>query len=669
MVSSETAWLEHNQRFLTAAVAEVRTRLERFGEGGATRDCATGVDTESRPAPDHSESVDPVPAVEVLVRSFGLSSFERDILLLCAGMELDSSFGGLCAVAQGNPARPYPTFSLALAALPNPHWSALSPMAPLRRNRFIEIAGHASLTTNQLAIDERILHFLTGIQYLDDRLGAVLRAVEPPEEIAPSHAAQARSIYSTWKRSQRPMPVVEFCGPDGITKRAVAAFACVEIGLGMYSLAADQIPTNPSDAEGFLRLWERESLLTSSALYIDAEGIDMQDVKALAQISRFLEAVQGPVILSSRDPWRPLNRGLKTVEIGKPTAKEQERAWQNALKSGNADVNGHVSTLVGQFNLNIAAIRATVDEALESGDGDSLERALWEGGRSQARARLDGLAQRIEAVAQWDDLVLPPPERELLREISSHVLHRSTVYEAWGFGRISKRGLGISAMFAGSSGTGKTMAAEVLANALHLDLYRIDLSSVISKYIGETEKNLRRVFDAAEDGGAILFFDEADALFGKRSEVKDSHDRYANIEINYLLQRVESYRGLAVLATNMRSALDPAFLRRIRFVVNFPFPDFGYREQIWQRVFPASTPVESLNTGLLARLAIPGGNIRNIAMNAAFRAAEEGSPVRMKHLAQAARHEFVKMEKPIPETEIADWDAVAQLNEEYRAHA
>jgi SpoVK/Ycf46/Vps4 family AAA+-type ATPase len=257
----------------------------------------------------------------------------------------------------------------------------------------------------------------------------------------------------------------------------------------------------------------------------------------------------------------------------------------------------------------------------------------------------------------------------MLREISSHVKHRAKVYENWGFGATSRRGLGISSMFAGSSGTGKTMAAEVLANVLHLDLYRIDLSSVISKYIGETEKNLRRVFDAAEDGGAILFFDEADALFGKRSEVKDSHDRYANIEINYLLQRMESYRGLAVLATNMRSALDPAFLRRIRFVVNFPFPDFGYREQIWRRVFPATTPVESLDASLLARLVIPGGNIRNIAMNAAFRAAEEETPVRMKHLAQAARHEFVKMEKPVPETEIAPWDTLLATDQEFSSHA
>jgi SpoVK/Ycf46/Vps4 family AAA+-type ATPase len=235
------------------------------------------------------------------------------------------------------------------------------------------------------------------------------------------------------------------------------------------------------------------------------------------------------------------------------------------------------------------------------------------------------------------------------------VAHRTTVYDSWGFGAISARGLGISALFAGSSGTGKTLAAEVLANALALDLYRIDLSSVVSKYIGETEKNLRRVFDAAEDGGAILFFDEADALFGKRSEVKDSHDRYANIEINYLLQRMESYRGLAVLATNRKGDLDPAFMRRVRFVVNFPFPDTSLRAEIWRRIFPTGTPTDDLDVAKLSRLKVAGGNIRNIALNAAFLAAAEGSSVGMFHLQRAAKAECAKIEKPLTEAEIGGW--------------
>jgi SpoVK/Ycf46/Vps4 family AAA+-type ATPase len=215
--------------------------------------------------------------------------------------------------------------------------------------------------------------------------------------------------------------------------------------------------------------------------------------------------------------------------------------------------------------------------------------------------------------------------------------------------------LGISALFTGESGTGKTMAAEVLARELGLELYRIDLSAVVSKYIGETEKNLRRVFDAAEESGAILLFDEADALFGKRSEVKDSHDRYANIEVSYLLQRMEAYRGLAILTTNLRTALDAAFQRRLRFVVQFPFPDQEQRELIWRGVFPAATPLEGIDHGKLARLNVAGGHIRNIALNAAFSAAAEGRPVRMQYVLQAARAEAAKREQALTETETRGW--------------
>jgi SpoVK/Ycf46/Vps4 family AAA+-type ATPase len=285
-----------------------------------------------------------------------------------------------------------------------------------------------------------------------------------------------------------------------------------------------------------------------------------------------------------------------------------------------------------------------------------LSEILWQACREQARPRLDDLAQRIEPVATWDDLVLQDRERQTLRDIAVHVRHRTQVYETWGLASTSARGLGFSALFAGPSGTGKTMAAEVLANELRLDLYRIDLSQVVSKYIGETEKNLARLFDAAETGGTILLFDEADALFGKRSEVRDSHDRYANIEVSYLLQRMEAYRGLAILTTNMKSALDTAFLRRLRFVVQFPFPSVEQRAAIWQRIFPKATPTEGLDTAKLAQLNVSGGNIRNIAMNAAFYAADAGEPVRMDHMLRAARSEYSKLEKTLTSTEIRGWE-------------
>ncbi len=298
-------------------------------------------------------------------------------------------------------------------------------------------------------------------------------------------------------------------------------------------------------------------------------------------------------------------------------------------------LNGQIEVLTTQFDLDVQEIHAAGAELLADAsrmDEEVSGAALWDACRVQSRPRLDDLAQRIEPAAEWDDLVLPEAQRQILREVAAHVRQRTRVYEAWGFAAKGARGLGISALFAGASGTGKTMAAEVLANELRLDLYRIDLSQVVSKYIGETEKNLRRVFDAAEEGGAILLFDEADALFGKRSEVKDSHDRYANIEVSYLLQRMEAYRGLAILTTNMKGALDTAFMRRIRFVVQFPFPDAAQRAEIWRRVFPPDTPTEGLDTNRLARLNVTGGNIRNIALNAAFLAADAGEPVRMAHL-------------------------------------
>jgi SpoVK/Ycf46/Vps4 family AAA+-type ATPase len=239
----------------------------------------------------------------------------------------------------------------------------------------------------------------------------------------------------------------------------------------------------------------------------------------------------------------------------------------------------------------------------------------------------------------------------LIRRIAGQVRTRHRVYDQWGFSEKMNRGFGISALFSGESGTGKTMAAEVIANDLRLNLYRIDLSAVVSKYIGETEKNLRKLFDAAEQGGAILFFDEADALFGKRSEVKDSHDRYANIEINYLLQRMEAFSGLAILATNMKSALDPAFMRRLRFIVDLPFPGVRERQLIWEKALPPGVPKQDLDYARLARLNISGGNIHSIALNAAFAAAGDGQTVTMPILLAAARAEMRKLEKPIHESE------------------
>jgi len=365
--------------------------------------------------------------------------------------------------------------------------------------------------------------------------------------------------------------------------------------------------------------------------------------------------------IGERERRRIGQRASVAFDIRHPLAREQRDCWYAALKL-TPDADGApspIDAVCAQFDLPDALIRSIAAEALaiarSAADDGAATAALWELCRARLRARLDTLAQRIETRHSWDDLVLPGSEIGILQTIVAQLRQRTTVYDRWGFAAKSTRGLGISALFAGPSGTGKTMAAEVLANQLRLDLYRIDLSSVMSKYIGETEKNLRRVFDAAEESGAILLFDEADAMFGKRSEVKDSHDRYANIEVSYLLQRMEAYRGLAILTTNMRSALDPAFLRRLRFVVQFPFPDAPEREAIWRRAFPPAAPTQGLDPARLAQLRIAGGNIRNIAMSAAFLAADAAEPVRMSHVLAAARHEYAKLERPLTAAESEGW--------------
>jgi hypothetical protein len=652
--AAHIGWLEANQRDLMSALGEVRIALERSAAQGAQAEPA-----EERPQPA---------PLRILTTAFGLSRFERAILLLCAGMELDSRFAALCAAAEGERGRPYPSFGLALSVLPEPHWTAMIPAAPLRHWRLIEctIQSGGSLLTAPLRIDERVLHFLTGIRYLDERLSGLVEPVQDDQLVA-SHRDLARRIATTLSGSASPTPLIQLCGADAATRRAVAAGACGMLSLRLHAAAAEHVPPGAAELDAFARLWERETALDSAALYLEAESLDRADGKAVAQVSRLVELLRGPVLLGTHDPWRALRRPTLCVEVRKPTQEEQGALWHNLLAATplptaarqaggvNGQAYGHVNELVAQFNLSVPSICASMGLALSDGNPDEAPEArLWNACRAQARLRLDDLAQRIEPFAGWDDLVLPDAEKRLLRDIAAQVARRATVYGTWGFARRNNRGLGISALFVGPSGTGKTMASEVLARALRLDLYHIDLAGVVSKYIGETEKNLRRVFDAAEDSGAILFFDEADALFGKRSEVKDSHDRYANIEVSYLLQRMEAYRGLAVLATNNKGAVDTAFLRRIRFVVNFPFPDARQRAEIWRHAFPSSTPTDGLDVARLARLNVAGGNIRNIALNAAFHAADAGEPVRMTHILRATRAEFAKLDKPL--TEIDIWE-------------
>ncbi|MBW4599428.1 MAG: ATP-binding protein [Calothrix sp. FI2-JRJ7] len=661
-------WFDANQCFLSAALALVRYEIEKYTVRSENQVEQEQKDLLLQTLHAATAAMPETAALDKVCKFFGLSNFESNILLMCACMEFSGDFSGLCAAAQGDTQRAYPTFSLALAALPDAHWDALAPHAPLRFWRLIEIGEGRALTLSPLRIDERILHYLVGTEYVDERLIGIIEPKNEVGNLAPSHQELVQQVSILWTHTQKEflgtlkeipyVPVVQLCGNEPITKRAIAASVCKMLGLSLSIIPAQLIPSAPSEMETLIRLWEREAILSQGALLLDYDKIEMTDSARAHTIGRFIERVNGFLFVSCRERMHQIQRPIVSFDVYKPTTEEQTALWQGTLADLAPQLNGQLNRLVAQFNLTPSTIRAAYTEAaaqLRQGQDKDLGNILWDACRVQARPRLDELAQRITSKVTWQDLVLSSTQEQMLREIAAHVRQRATVYQSWGFAAKNARGLGISALFAGTSGTGKTLAAEVLANDLCLDVYRIDLSSVISKYIGETEKNLRQVFDAAEEGGVILLFDEADALFGKRSDVKDSHDRHANIEVSYLLQRMECYPGLAILTTNLKSSLDTAFMRRIRFVVQFPFPDTTQRTEIWRRIFPQNTPTEGLNATKLAQLNVSGGNIRNIALNAAFLAADASEPVQMKHVLRAARTEYTKLEKSLTDSEIQGW--------------
>jgi SpoVK/Ycf46/Vps4 family AAA+-type ATPase len=677
----EQNWEDFNRAYLMGALDDLREALRKHYAPGPheTGESETGEVAHAaqvRQAGAGGHSVDAPPAIETICAIFGLSSFDRRILLMCAAVELDSRFAPIYEAANRGQRPALPTFSLALAAFDDAHWSAILPESPLRHWHLIEVLSGDALTTSPLRIEERILHYLTGMRSMDERVRGVVDGVGPARTLTPSELAVAKRIVECLspRNRQESRPVVQLCGGEPESRRAVAAQACMLLGLGLYGLNVQAVPRGVAEIDLFLRLWERETVLQPNCLLLEFDDGPALDAAGEFAVKRLIERLRSPLMISNREQIKPVERKMVTVDVPKATAKEQVELWYRALGAAAPVLNGEVAAIVSQFSMSADRIEAALAQMprelwqpnLESVSDDgadgaaaeaapALAQALWDACRMQSRPRLEGLAQRIEPAAAWDDLVLPDKQKQLLSQIALHVRQRTKVYRSWGFASKGGRGLGISALFAGPSGTGKTMAGEVLANQLQLDLYRIDLSQVISKYIGETEKSLRRVFDAAEESAAILLFDEADALFGKRSEVKDSHDRYANIEVSYLLQRMEAYRGLAILTTNRRDALDTAFLRRIRFVIEFPFPEAPQRAEIWARAFPRQTPTDGLRIDRLARLSAAGGNIQNIAMGAAFLAADAGEPVRMSHLLTAARTEFTKIERPLADSEVAGW--------------
>jgi ATPase family associated with various cellular activities (AAA) len=619
-----TGWEAANRDYLVAAVGVARARL-------ISGPAAAG-NGDGRPAPavagaeaavERARAKLPAPAtLDRVVAGFGLSDFERDVLLLAAAPELVTAAADELEALSG---MRRPSFGLALARLPSAHWSALTPAAPLRRWHLLRLADPDSVTRSPLAVDERVLHHLAGAGHTDPWVAALTRPVPAVGELPATLHAVAAQAGQAWARGE----VVALHGPQPANARAVAAAAATAAGLDLYELAAADLPAGAAERDRLLRLMERESVLADAAWAVDLVAVRPDEP---ATGIRALGGLAAPVaLLASADQALPDGSATR-LDVPRLEPAERRRALAAAVHRAGGQA-ADVDRVAAVYDLALSEMDAA---ARDVAGGAPLRAAC----RARARRAFGGLATVRTPRAAWADLVLPAGAKAQLRALVAEVRHRTTVLDDWGFGR-GDRGLGTAALFAGPSGTGKTFAAEVIAAELDFDLVHVDLGQVMSKYIGETEKNLGRLFDAAEDGGVVLLFDEADALFGRRTQVRDSHDRYANVEVGYLLQRMESFRGLAVLTTNARSTVDQAFLRRLRAIVTFPYPGAAARRELWRAAFPERTPVSGVEPADLATVDLPGGGIASAALTAAYLGAEQGV-VTLDHVRDAARWELAK---------------------------
>jgi AAA+ superfamily predicted ATPase len=611
---------------------------------------------------------------------FGLTSFDIDSLLICLAPELDLRYERLYGYLQDDVTKRRAGVDLVLNLLCSSLGEKLAQRhrftaeAPLIRNELLHLFEDASqqqvpLLGKYLRIDERIASYLLGSDEPDSRILPYTRLVKCEavlDDLVLPAETKSR-LTQVFDQASKNAGVLYFQGVTGVGKRATAEALCSRAGIGLLRVNAELLAgLDQPSFELMVKLVKRGGLLQRAALYWEGFGSLLADDKRpfLNILLRELEKHAGATFLAGDTAWEPSDPGLDLqflrVEFSRPDSSERVRLWQAALRGASQSPDVDLPALANGFRLTGGQIRNAARTARNlvrwrDPEGSQVTAAdLYEGCRLHSSRKLSTLGRKIKPHHTWSDIVLPEDRLRQLQEICNSMKYRSVVYDQWGFDRKLSLGKGLNILFAGPSGTGKTMAAGIMAGELGLDLYKIDLSTVVSKYIGETEKNLARIFAEAESSNAILFFDEADALFGKRSEVRDSHDRYANIEINYLLQKMEEHEGVAILATNFRKNMDDAFVRRMHFTVEFPFPNEADRRRIWEGIWPAETPQSGeVDLDFMARrFEIPGGNIRNIALAAAFLAASDGGVVNMAHLLHGTKREFQKMGKVVMQGEL-----------------
>ncbi|MEO1165692.1 MAG: ATP-binding protein, partial [Chloroflexota bacterium] len=602
---------------------------------------------------------------------FGLSDSVVDILLVCLLPALDTRYAMLYAYLQNDVNLKYPSVDLVLNLLCASfaekvqlrRW--LDDASPLRHYRLLQTQDdnpQIPYLQQALRVDERLVRYLLDIDTPDVALAPYLAMETPTRSIA--SLVLPDDLRDNLRRFSQRDPMTKrttlyLQGDEGVGKQTIAEALCAEWGRRLLVVETPPL-ISETDFALTVRLILREALLTGSVLYW-ADFDSLFDTKHGALRDAFFaqfSAYHGTVILGGVGQWRTMmpsqTRHQLSLQIPRPTFTERVALWDVLLApvSNHVDDSVNITQLANNYRFTAGQIAGAIQHADSHAQTLMAEPRLTaenlrEACRAQSNRELSALAKPIEGRYGWDDIVLPDLQKAILREIHNQVQYRWRVYHEWGFDKKLSLGKGLTVLFAGPSGTGKTMAAEIIAGSLGFDLYKIDLSTMVSKYIGETEKHLAKVFAEAQASNAILFFDEADAIFGKRSEVSDAQDRFANMQVSFLLQRMEEYDGVVVLTSNLRKNMDEAFVRRMQFIVEFPFPNADYREQIWRRVFPAETPLaEDINWHLLAeRFNLSGGNIRNIALAAAFFAVADDEPVTMRHLLQATQREFQKMGK------------------------
>ncbi len=628
-------------------------------------------------APLAGAKTDPASPLGWLTRAYALVPFEQAVIVLCLAPEVDLKYERLCAFLQDDVTKRRPTIDLALnlfagsAAAKRDHRRHFAPEAPLVRHRLVHLRADphrtdTPLIAHALHLDGQLADLLLQQGNMDRRLAAFCRYIPADNETAEGEPPHGLLQVAMALRESGGAVRLYLRGPAGVGKRRATEVLARRLGMPILAADAERLADAPAPHDELLTVLFREAALLGALLRID--GVDCVRAERPALWRGLTEHVRdsdGWVVLTGHQPWQGGDgtpAPVYEVAVPVPGAAERRRCWEAALTwRGVALPPDGLAALAERFALTPGRIHAAaqaVEARLLAEPGrPPTQPELFAAARAQAAGALTSLVRRVEPVCSWDDLVLPDDTALLLRELCQAATGREQVLTRWGFGRKLARGRGVTALFTGPSGTGKTLAAEVVAAVLGVDLYVVNIATVVSKYIGETEKNLERVFDGSKQG--VLFFDEADAHFGKRTEVRDAHDRYANLEISYLLQKMELYDGVAILATNLRQHLDDAFVRRLAFTVPFAFPDEAQRRLLWRKVWPRETPLAAdVDLGDLARrFPLAGGNIKNIALAAAYLAAHDEQPVGRRHLLHAVRREYQKLGKQVTDLELYGADA------------